>query len=61
MHQSIPAAPSNLGITIFFLGWQFPGGWVLELSNPPGWGRKKKSNAPSSIKNETFFIYRTDE
>ena len=37
--------------------------WVgtLELSNPPGWGRKKRANAPSSVITATFFIDRTVE
>ena len=29
---------------------------ALELSNPPGWGRKKRANAPSSVNTATFFI-----
>ena len=47
MHQSIPPAPSTPpgwppGISIFFaLDGKFPGVGTLELSNPPGWGRKK--------------------
>ena len=46
MHESIPAAssppPSGWppGISIFFaLDGKFPGVGILELSNPPGWGR----------------------
>ena len=36
-----------------------PGVGTLELSNPPGWGRKKMANAPSSVNSATFFIDRT--
>ena len=50
------------GIVFFFcLGWQIPGGGALELSNPPGWGRKKRASAPSSVNTATFFIDRTVE
>ena len=63
MHQSIPAAPSApppgspSGIGIFFaLDRKFPGVGTLELSNPPGWGREKRANAPSSVNTATFFI-----
>ena len=63
MHESIPAAssppPSGWppGISIFFaLDGKFPGVGILELSNPPGWGRKKRANAPSSVNTATFFI-----
>ena len=71
MHQSIPAAPSTPpppppprgwapGINIFFaLDGKFPGVETLELSNPPGWGREKRANAPSSTNTATFFIDRT--
>ena len=27
---------------------------TLELSNSPGWGRKKRANAPSSVNTATF-------
>ena len=48
------------GISIFFaLDGKFPGVRTLELSNPPGWGRKKRANAPSSVNTATFFIDRT--
>ena len=44
-------------VSIFFaLDGKFPGVGTLELSNPPGWGRKKRANAPSSINTATFFI-----
>ena len=48
------------GFWIFFaLDGKFPGVGTLELSNPPGWGRKKRANAPSSVNTTTFFIDRT--
>ena len=64
MHQSIPPAPrpprADLRALAFFcLGWQIPGVGTLELSNSPGWGRKKKANAPSTVNTATFFIDRT--
>ena len=43
----------------FALDGKFPGVGTLELSNPPGWGRKKRANAPSSVNSATFFIDRT--
>ena len=47
------------GINIFFaLDGKFPGVGTLQLSNPPGWGRKKRANAPSSVNTATFFINR---
>ena len=50
------------GISIFFaLDGKFPGVGTLELSNPPGWGRKKRANAPSSVNTATFFIDRIVE
>ena len=33
-----------------------PGVGTLELSNSPGWGPKKRANAPSSVNTATFFI-----
>ena len=68
MHQSIqlrpapPPPPSGLtpGHKHFLaLDGQFPGVGTLELSNPPGWGRKKSANAPSSVNTATFFIDHT--
>ena len=67
MHQLIPAAPSPLppradprALAFFFaLDGKFPGVGTLELSNPPGWGRKKRANAPSSVNTATLFIDRT--
>ena len=67
MHQSIPPAPRPPpgwppGISIFFaLDGKFPGVGTLELSNSPGWGRKKRANALSSVNTATFFIDRTVE
>ena len=60
-HQSILPAPSpRPGISIFFaLDGKFPGVGTLELSNSPGWSRKKRANAPSSVNTATFFIDRT--
>ena len=39
----------------FALDGKFPGVGTLELSNPPGWGGKKRTHAPSSVNTETFF------
>ena len=69
MHQSIPASPSTPlppgsppGISLFFrLGWQIPGVGTLEMSNPSGWGRKKRANVLSSVNTATFFIDGTVE
>ena len=38
------------------LGGKFPRMGTLELSNPPGWGCKKRANAPSSLNTATFLI-----
>ena len=43
----------------FALDGKFPEVGTFELSNPPGWGRKKRTNAPSSVNTATFFIDRT--
>ena len=42
----------------FFLPWMAnsQGMGTLTLSNPPGWGQKKRANAPFSFNNVTFFI-----
>ena len=45
----------------FALDGKFLGVGTLELSNPPGWGRKKKANGPSSVNTATFCIDRTVE
>ena len=37
------------------LDGKFPGVGTLELSNPPGCGRKKRANVPSSVNSATFF------
>ena len=61
MHQSIPPALSlpppradpraDPRALAFFgaLDGKFPGVGTFELSNLPGWGRKKRTNAPFSI------------
>ena len=66
MHQSIPAAPASPLIPrelAFFLALDVKSPWVgtLELSNYPGWVRKKRANAPSSVNTAAFFIDRTVE
>ena len=51
----IPAAPSfprsDPQALAFFLPWMAnsPGVGTLELSSPPGWGRKKRANASSLL------------
>ena len=53
--QHPPGSPP--GISNFFaLDGKFPGVGTPELSNPPGWGRTKRVNAPSSVNAATFFI-----
>ena len=60
--QPPPSPATPPGISIFFaLDGKFPGVGTLELSNPPVWGRKKRANAPSSVKTAKFFIDRTVE
>ena len=70
MHQSIPSPPppradpraDPRALAFFFaLDGKFPGMGNLELSNLPGWGRKKRANAPSSVNAATFFIDHTVE
>ena len=46
------ADPRALAFFFAFDG-KFPGVGSLKLSNPPGWGRKKKANAPSSVNTAT--------
>ena len=69
MHQSIPPAhsppspplradPRELAF-FFALDGKFQGVGTLELANLPGWGRKQRANAPSSVNSATFFIDRT--
>ena len=60
--RPIPAPPSRARVLAFFcLGWQIPGGgdsWAVKF---PGWRRKKRSNASSSVNTATFLIDRTVE
>ena len=65
MHQSIPPAPSPPPPpppppadprAMAFLDAKFPGVGTFELSNSPGWGRKKRTNSLSSVNTATFFI-----
>ena len=56
MHQSIPAASNHPPPPGISMDGKFPGVGTLKLSNPPGWGRKKRENAPSSVNTATFFI-----
>ena len=44
-----------------FLPWMANSrGWgLLSCQTPPGWGRKKRANAPSYVNTTTFFIART--
>ena len=51
-----PGLTPGIGILFFALDGKFPGVGTLELSNPPGWGRKKTANASSSVNVATFFI-----
>ena len=49
-----PPPPLPLGVypqalAFFALDGKFPRAGTVELSNPPGRGRKKRANAPSSI------------
>ena len=48
-------------VVVVALNGKFPGVATLELSNPPGWERKKRVNALSSVNTATFFIDRTVE
>ena len=57
----LPADPRALAFFFFALDGKFPGVGNLELSNPPGWGRKKRANAPSTVNTATFFTDRTVE
>ena len=50
-----PAPPGGNGI-FFGLDGKFLGVGNLELSNPPVWGQKKRSNTPSSVNTATVFI-----
>ena len=63
--QKFPAAPrpprADPRALAIFLAWngKFPAVGSLELSNPPGWGRKKRANAPSFVNTATFFTDHT--
>ena len=67
MHQPIPPVPSppspwgDPQALALFLPWMANSqGWgLLSCQIPPGWGRKKRANAPSSVNTATFFIDRT--
>ena len=71
MHQLIPPASSSPpppgadpAALALFLPWMANArGWGLnfELSISPGWGQKKRANAPSSVYTATFFIDHTVE
>ena len=45
----------------FFMPWMANSrGWgLLSCQTLPGWGRKKRANAPSYVNTATFFIART--
>ena len=58
---SLPRADPRAFAFFFSLDGKFPGVGTLELSNPPGWGRKKRANAPSFVNTPTFFIDLTVE
>ena len=49
-----PPSPPPPGLTP--LDGKFPWVGTPELSNSPGWGRKKRANAPSFVNTATFFI-----
>ena len=70
MHQLIPPASSSPppprgsspGLAhLFALDGKCPGMGTFELSISPGWGQKKRANAPSSVYTATFFIDRPVE
>ena len=66
MHQSIPAVPSASlpppppvdprSLAFWMANSRRWLGGTFELPNPPGWGRKKRANATSSVNTATFFI-----
>ena len=65
MHQSIPAVPSASlppppvdprSLASWMANSRRWLGGTFELPNPPGWGRKKRANATSSVNTATFFI-----
>ena len=55
--QPLPPLPPPPVISLFLASdGKFPGMGTLELSNPVGWGRKNRANAPPSDNTTTFFI-----
>ena len=66
MQQSIPAVPSASlpppppvdprSLAFWMANSRRWLGGTFELPNPPGWGRKKRANATSSVNTATFFI-----
>ena len=58
MYESIHTAPSppppwadTRALAFFFaLDGKFTGVGTLELSNPPGWERKKRANTPAVLR-----------
>ena len=51
-----PSRADPRALAFFFaLDGKFLGVGILELLNPPGWGRKKRANALSSVTTSTFF------
>ena len=48
-------------VFLFALDGKFPGVGTIDLSNPQGWGRKKREDIPSSVNAATFSIDRTVE
>ena len=63
LFQLRPAPPVwPTGISTFFaLDGKFPGVGTLELSNPPGWGRKRGQMPRHSFNTATFLTDRTVE
>ena len=53
--------PGHYNVFFFALDGKFPGMGTLDLSNPQGWGRKKRADVPSSVNTATFSIDRTVE
>ena len=47
---------NKICICMYALDGKFQGVGTLELSNPPGWGRKRRTNAPSSVNTAISFL-----